>query len=73
MEITKELQEAINKGFIEIDEEKNKLIYKNLKNGNKVYPLKNPEEQVRLEWFLDLITKYQYEAKNIDMELSVKM
>jgi hypothetical protein len=32
MEITKNLQEAINKGFIEIDIEKDRIIYKNLRS-----------------------------------------
>lgn len=71
MEYTKQHFLWIEKWFIEIDHENDKIIYKNLKNWDKKYKLSNPEEQVRLEWFLDLLTKYQYEPQNIDLEVEM--
>lgn len=71
MNFTKNILEAISKGFIEIDEEKDKVVYKNLRSWEKKYKFSDPEEQVRLEWFLDLVTKYQYEPENIDLELEM--
>ncbi|MDD4151360.1 MAG: N-6 DNA methylase [Candidatus Gracilibacteria bacterium] len=71
MELTKQQLAGIEKGFVEIDLEKERVTYKNLRNGTKIYRLSDPEEQVRLEWFLDLVTKYQYEPKNIGLEVEM--
>ncbi len=71
MEISQTLQEAINKWYIEIDQEKDRVTYKNLKNWDKKHRLSDPEEQVRLEWFLELVTIYQYEPINIDIEVEM--
>ncbi len=71
MELTKQHLLWIEKWFIEIDQEKDKVVYKNLRNWEKKYKFSDPEEQVRLEWFLDLVTKYQYEPQNIDLEVEM--
>ena len=71
MEIKPNIIESINKWFIDIDTEKDRVIYKNLRNWDKKYKFSDPEEQVRLEWFLDLVTKYEYESKDIDLEVEM--
>jgi len=71
MELTKLQKIWVDKKLIEIDLEKNKIIYKNLKSWNKKYKFSNPEEQVRADYFVDLVTKYQYEPENIDLEVEM--
>jgi len=71
MELTKLQKLWIEKGLIEIDKENNKIIYKNLRTWDKKYKFSDPEEQVRSEYFVDLITKYQYEPENIDLEVEM--
>jgi len=71
MEFTNTHKIWIEKGYIEIDKEKDRVIYKNLKGWDKKHRLSDPEEQVRLEWFIDLVTKYQYEPKDIDLEVEM--
>lgn len=71
MELTKQQLLWIEKWFIEIDQEKQRVTYKNLRNWTKIYKLSDPEEQVRLEWFLDLVTKYQYDPQNIGLEVEM--
>ena len=71
MELTKLQKEWIQKGFINIDLENNRIIYKNLRSWDKKYKFSDPEEQVRADYFVDLVTKYQYEPKNIDLEVEM--
>ncbi len=71
MQLTSLQQLWIEKGLISIDEESNKIIYKNLKNGEKKYKFSDPEEQVRADYFVDLIINYQYEAQDIDLEVEM--
>lgn len=65
------IQIWIEKWLIEIDQEKDRVIYKNLKNWDKKHKLSDPEEKVRLDWFLELVTIYQYSPKNIDIEVEM--
>jgi len=71
MEFTKLQTQWVEKWFISIDIEKNKITYKNLKNGDKTYKFSDPEEQVRADYFVDLVTKYQYDSENIDLEVEM--
>jgi hypothetical protein len=71
MEFTKLQTQWVEKWFISIDIEKNKITYKNLKNGDKTYKFSDPEEQVRADYFIDLVTKYQYDPENIDLEVEI--
>ncbi len=71
MELTKLQKLGIEKWFIEIDQEKNKIVYKKLRNWDKKYKFSDPEEQVRADYFVDLVTKYQYEPENIDLEVEM--
>lgn len=71
MQLTKLQAHWVEKWFIEIDIEKNKITYKNLRNWDKRYKFSDPEEQVRADYFVDLVTKYQYEPENIDLEVEM--
>lgn len=71
MELTKLQKLWVEKWLIEIDIEKNKITYKNLRNWDKKYKFSDPEEQVRADYFVDLVTKYQYEPENIDLEVEM--
>lgn len=72
MELTKLQKLWVEKWLVEIDIEKNKITYKNLKSWDKKYKFWDPEEQVRSDYFIDLVTKYQYEPENIDLEVSLQ-
>ncbi|MDQ7022650.1 MAG: N-6 DNA methylase [Candidatus Gracilibacteria bacterium] len=71
MALTKLQNLGVDKGLIEIDIEKNKITYKNLRNGEKKYKFSDPEEQVRVDYFVELVTKYQYEPENIGLEVEM--
>lgn len=71
MELTKLQLLWIEKWFIEIDIEKDRITYKNLKSWDKKIKFSDPEEQVRSEWYIDLVTKYQYEPQDIDLEVEM--
>ncbi len=71
MELTKLQALWVEKWIIAIDTEKNRITYKNLKNWDKKYRLTDPEEQVRADYFVELVTKYQYESKDIDLEVEM--
>lgn len=71
MELTKLQAVWVEKGYIEIDIEKNKITYKNLRNWDKKYKFSDPEEQVRSDYFVELVTKYEYEPEDIDLEVEM--
>lgn len=61
----------LDNGMLSYDEEKSRITYKWLKNGDKTYKLTDPEEQVRLYWFDELVTTYQYSPKDIGLEVEM--
>jgi type I restriction enzyme M protein len=63
------LKKAIQDELVEINDD-NRVFYKT-RQGIKEYNLKRPEEQVRAEFYSELIYKYKYEAKRIDLEVEV--
>ena len=65
------VKQNIMEWLVVYEEATDKIIYKDLKHGDKKYKYSNPEEQVRLEWYTKLVTKYQYSPKNIDMEVEM--
>jgi type I restriction enzyme M protein len=64
------LKKSIKDGYIEPDTAKNRISYKT-REGIKSYPLNKPEEQVRAEFYSELIYKYKYEPKRIGLEVEV--
>lgn len=64
------LKKAMEDKFIKIDKDKNRISYKT-REGIKSYPLNKPEEQVRAEFYSELIYKYKYEPKRIGLEVEV--
>lgn len=63
-ELTKLQKLWIENGFIEIDQEKNKIVYKNLKKWDKKYKFSDPEEQVRSNYFVELTSSNIFEFRN---------
>lgn len=66
----KYLDKAIKDRFVIIDKRHNKVTYL---PHQKIRPLKNPEEQIQLEAFLELIYGYGYPAHRIKVSDIVKM
>jgi len=56
-----------DKGYFVMDS--NKIKYT---ATNKGYNFNDPEEKVRAEFYLDLLEKYQYPAKRIDLKVKTK-
>lgn len=54
-------------------EGKTPWIFYKLKSGERKEKISDPEEQVRAKFLLDLLEKYQYEAKNIEFEVRVNL
>ena len=71
MELSAQIQEGIAKWFFNYDEEKNKITYIWTKKWDRSEWFKDPEEWVRAEWYYELVTKYQYEAKDIALEVEM--
>ena len=65
------LERIKSSAYISYDEEGNRIIYKNTKFWDHKQKLSDPEEQVRAHVYLDLIEKYQYEPKNIGLEVEM--
>lgn len=62
------LQDGIKKGYFALHNDGAKIEY--LPSGHKEN-LKDPEEQVRAEYYFDLIEKYNYPAKRIELEVEM--
>jgi len=71
MEISVNIKQWIKKWIFTYDEEKNKITYIGTKRWDRTEWFKDPEEWVRAEWYYELVTKYQYEAKNIGLEVEM--
>lgn len=59
---------GIEKGYIELLDSEKKVRYIQC---NKTYKYTDPEEQVRANYFIELIEKYQYDPKKINLEITV--
>lgn len=57
--------------FFILDLEANKIIYKWVRGWDHKEKWSDPEEQVRAEWYLDLVTKYQYSPSDIGLEVEM--
>jgi len=70
-----EIKSELN-AVLKIGEEKGYFIRDNNKikytAANKSYNFNDPEEKIRAEFYLDLLEKYQYPAKRIDLEVKTK-
>lgn len=62
------LKEGVRKGYFRLHNEGAKIEY--LPSGHKEN-LKDPEEQVRAEYYFDLIEKYRYAAERIELEVEM--
>jgi len=62
------LEVGIQKGYIELLNDDKKIKYVAC---NKTYKFTDPEEQVRANYYIELIEKYQYDPKRINLEIVV--
>lgn len=67
IEPEKYLQEGKDKNYFVLSDNRIKYLA-----SNKEYNFKDPEEKVRSEYYFDLIEKYNYPAKRIDLEIKTK-
>lgn len=65
------LKIATQKGYFSISEDEKRIFYKNTKFWERKEKRTDPEEKVRAEFFVDLLEKYQYESKNIWLEVEM--
>ena len=63
------LHQGIEKGYISISEDSNKITY--LCSREYTTSFKNPEEKVRASYFAELVLDYKYPTKRIDFEVKV--
>lgn len=59
------------KNYFSISEDGKWIVYKNTKIWDRKEKFTDPEEQVRAEFYVDLLEKYQYESKNIWLEVEM--
>ena len=59
---------GIKKGYIHISEDRKKITYI---FNKKTYNFSDPEEKVRAEYYVELIERYQYSPKKINIEVIV--
>ena len=64
------LEKALQDGYAEIVDEgkKHRIIYKAVNHSERY---SDPEEQVRAEFWAELIYRYQYEPDKIGIEITV--
>lgn len=62
------LKDGVAKGFFRLHNDGAKIEY--LPSGHKEN-LKDPEEKVRAEYYFNLVTKYRYPAKRIELEVEM--
>ncbi len=62
------IKAGIMKGYIRFNQDNKKITYTHC---NKTYNFQDPEEKVRAEYYVELIEKYQYEPKKINLEIVV--
>ena len=70
MEKSEYLKKSIKDNYVEVDGVKNKISYQT-REGIKSYPFSKPEENVRAEFYSELVYKYKYEPKRIGLEIEV--
>ena len=70
MEISAYMERSLQDKYLEIETANNRILYQT-REGPKSYPLNNPEEQVRAEFYSELIYKYMYDPKKINLEVEV--
>ena len=66
--ISKILQKGIERNLIRIQDNRIRYIY-----PNKTYNFRDPEEKVRAELYVELILKYKYPIKEIELEKEHKI
>ena len=59
---------GLEKGYIKLNQDSTKVTYVEQK---KTYVFSDPEEKVRASLYIELIEKYQYQPKLIDLEITV--
>ena len=59
---------GIQKRYIKLSDNKEKITYI---IPNKTYSFKKPEEKVRAKYYVELIEKYQYSPKKINLEVNI--
>ena len=62
------LKDGVAKGYFRLHNDGAKIEY--LPSGHKEN-LKDPEERVRAEYYFNLVTKYRYPAKRIELEVEM--
>jgi type I restriction enzyme M protein len=70
MEVSQYLKKALEDDYVKIERAKNKVSYQT-REGIKSYSLDKPEENVRTEFYSELVYKYKYEPKKIGLEVEV--
>jgi type I restriction enzyme M protein len=67
----KNINNAINQGFLRLSEDNKKIIYLNLGTNKeqKSYNIKDPEEKVRASFFAELVLHYNYPTELINLEI----
>ena len=70
MEASQYLKKALEDDYVKIERIKNKVSYQT-REGIKSYSLDKPEENVRTEFYSELVYKYKYEPKKIGLEVEV--
>ena len=70
MDASEYLKKAIDDGYVKIEKIKNRTSYQT-KEGIKSFTLDRPEENVRAEFYSELVYKYKYEPKRIGLEVEV--
>ncbi|MCX6820428.1 MAG: restriction endonuclease subunit M [Candidatus Aenigmarchaeota archaeon] len=66
---TKNIQRGLDKKIIKVENDGSKIIYYCKRNYSTSF--KNPEERVRASYFCELVIDYDYQPKNIDIEVTV--
>lgn len=59
---------GVKKRYIEISKDGKRITYL---SQNKTYKYTDPEEKVRADYYVELIDKYQYSPRRIDLEVTV--
>ena len=68
MNVKSLIEIGVEQNYFEISEDGKKITYL---FQNKKYKFSDPEEQVRAEYYVELIEKYQYSQRNINFEIKV--
>ena len=63
------INKGLQKGIISLNEDQSRITYHCSREYSTSF--KNPEEKVRASYFTELVTKYNYPANKIDIEVTV--